>query len=134
MKRMLTAAATLLAAACAPAGPPATEPAPTVMVPAAAATVNPVGTFNFSTTVDGNPITGSIQVTGERDLYGGVIRTSITPDIPITDVTVEGQRMVVTANTPDGPLVLTMNFTGNAFTGGWTLDGDAGDITGQRAP
>ena len=134
MKRLLTAAATLLAAACAPAGPPATVSAPTVMVPAAAAEVNPVGTFNFTTAVDGNQITGSIQVTGDRGLYGGIIRTSITPDIPITDVTVDGQRLVVTANTPDGPLVLTLNFTGNAFTGGWTLDGDAGDLSGQRAP
>jgi hypothetical protein len=95
--------------------------------------VNPVGTFNFTTAVQGEPVTGSIEVTGTPDAYGGTLRTSATPDIGITAVTVQGQRMVATVDTPDGQLVLTLNFTGNTFTGGWTLNGGSGEITGQRA-
>lgn len=135
MKRMLAAAATLLAAACTPAAPPADPmPSASASAPVAAAGVNPLGTFNFSTTVQGDPVTGSIEVTGTPGAYGGTLRTSVTPDIPLSGVTVQGQRMVVTSDTPDGQLVLTLNFEGNAFTGGWTLNGGSGDLTGQRVP
>lgn len=133
MKRTFVAALALLAA-CAPAATPPAEPAPSVAVPAAPAPVNPVGTFNFQTTVQGDPVTGSIEITGTPGAYGGTLRTSVTPDIALSGVTVDGQRMVVVSDTPDGQLVLTMNFTGNTFTGGWTLNGDAGDLTGHRAP
>lgn len=135
MKRTSLAALFLLAA-CAPATPPA-DPTPAPTAPPAVATsaaVNPVGTFEFTTSVNGDMVTGSIEVTGNPGAYGGTIRTSITPDIPVTGVTTNGQQMVVTADTPDGELALTMNFTGDNFTGGWTLGGGSGELRGQRRP
>jgi hypothetical protein len=136
MKRTSFAALVLLAA-CAPAATSAGDPvpAPTTAPPAVttAAAVNPVGTFEFTTSVNGDMVTGSIEVTGNAGAYGGTIRTSATPDIPVRGVTVNGQQMVVTADTPDGELVLTLNFTGNNFTGGWTLGGGSGEMRGQRA-
>ncbi|HEX6373878.1 MAG TPA: hypothetical protein VF006_33425 [Longimicrobium sp.] len=124
MKRMLAAALVLFTAACAASAPPADPPAP--------AALNPVGVFPFTTTVDGNEVTGSVEVTGQPGAYAGVIRTSITPEIPITGVMVSGQEMVVTADTPDGPLTINMTFAGNAFTGAWALSGDTGNLSGSR--
>ncbi|HEV3050417.1 MAG TPA: hypothetical protein VGX50_08925 [Longimicrobium sp.] len=135
MKRTSFAALVLLAA-CAPATPPA-DPMPAPTAPPAVATsavLNPVGTFEFTTSVNGDMVTGSVEVTGNPGAYGGTIRTSATPDIPVTGVAVSGQQMVVTAHTPDGELTLTLNFTGNNFTGGWTLGGGSGEMRGQRKP
>ncbi|HEU4883456.1 MAG TPA: hypothetical protein VFT45_14445 [Longimicrobium sp.] len=119
MKRMLAAALVLFLAACATA-------------PRGPAPLNPVGMFDFQTAVDGNPVTGGLEVTGQAGAYGGFIRTSVTPDIPITGVRVTGQEMVVTGDTPDGPVTITLTFTGDTFTGHWELNGDGGDITGRR--
>lgn len=120
MKRIL-AAALLLAAACAPANP----------TPRA---VNPVGTFEFTTNVNGGEVTGAVEVTGQAGAYGGRVRTSITPDMPITAVVVTGQEMVVSGSAPQGPLTINMTFTGDTFTGSWELGGDGGDLTGRRTP
>ena len=126
-------AALALLAACAPAATPPADPTPAATVaPAPAAAVNPVGTFEFTTSVDGNMLTGSIEVAGSPGAYTGTIRTSATPDIPVSGVLVSGQQMIVTADTPDGPLTLTLNFSGDNFTGGWTLGGGSGELRGQR--
>jgi hypothetical protein len=133
MKRTVVAALALFAA-CAPAASEAPSTGPTTTTAAAPAAVNPVGMFPFTTAVDGNEVTGSIEVTGQAGEYGGTIRTSVTPDIPITGVVVTGQQMVVAADTPDGPLTLTLAFTGDTFTGEWELNGDGGALQGRRAP
>ena len=124
MKRILAAALVLFAAACATAAPAPSGPAP----------LNPVGVFPFTTSVNGGEVTGSVEVTGEAGAYGGTIRTSITQDIPITGVVVTGQEMVVSAQTPDGPLTINMTFTGDTFTGEWELNGDGGTLYGRRNP
>jgi hypothetical protein len=128
MKRMIAAALLLFVAACAPA--PIASPPP--LPPPAA--LNPVGVFEFTTAVDGNEVRGSVEVTGQPGAYGGTVRTSITPDIPVTGVTVTGQTLLVAASTPDGPLTFALTFNGDAFTGRWELNGDGGDVTGHRHP
>jgi hypothetical protein len=119
MKRLLAVVLLLFTAACAstPPGPPP---------------FNPVGTFEFETTVNGGPVTGSVEVTGQEDAYGGTIRTSVTPDLPIAGVAVEGNLMVVTGDTPDGVVTIRMSFTGDNFTGRWELAGDGGPLAGRR--
>lgn len=119
MKRLLAVVLLLLAAACAsaPPGPPPFDP---------------VGVFEFQTTVNGGPVTGSVEVTGQPDAYGGTIRTSATPDLPIAGVAVDGNVLVVTGDTPDGVVTLRMTFTGDDFTGRWELAGDGGTLTGRR--
>jgi hypothetical protein len=120
MKRMLAALVLFLAAcATAPRGP---------------APLNPVGMFEFQTTVNGGPVTGGLEVTGQAGAYHGFIRTSVTQDIPITGVAVTGQQMVVTGDTPDGEVTISLTFVDDNFTGRWTLNGDGGDITGRRTP
>jgi len=131
MKRMTSFAALALLTACAPAAEaPSAGPTP---VAAVAAAVNPVGTFEFTTTADGETLTGSITVSGQPGAYTGRIRTA-HDDIPIIGVSVTGQQMVVTGDTPGGPLTLTLNFTGTTFTGSWAVDGDKSEIRGQRMP
>jgi hypothetical protein len=124
-------AALVLLTACAPAPTreaPSASPAPAT---AAAAALNPVGIFQFTTSDGGETVSGSIEVTGQTGAYGGHIRTP-NDVIVITSVAVTGQQMVVTGDTPGGTLTLTLNFTGNDFTGGWVLAGVTGEMRGQR--
>jgi hypothetical protein len=133
-KRFLAAALVLAAAACstAPAADTGPEPAPTVQAGARGA-MDPVGRYEFSTSVQGQAITGGVEISGTPGSYTGRITTSITPPLPISSVTVEGQSMIVTGMTPDGVLTFRMNFSdATSFTGGWELDGDTGQLTGRK--
>jgi len=131
MKAKLLLAAVLSLAASACAGGPAPEAAPAQS--AAPAAVNPVGRFEFSTTVQGQPVTGAIEIAGAPGAYTGQITTSVTPPLPVASVTVNGQEMVVTGNTPEGVVTLRLAFTdGTSFTGGWELAGDGGTLSGRR--
>jgi hypothetical protein len=110
---------------------PAAAPAP----PAASAAVNPVGRYEFATTLQGQMLTGTMEITGTPGAYAGRITSSATEPIPITTVTVEGQNMTVAGDTPNGPLTIRMTMgEGGAFTGGWTLAGDGATLTGRRLP
>ncbi|HST59074.1 MAG TPA: hypothetical protein VLK84_10305 [Longimicrobium sp.] len=137
MKTRLFLAATLSLAvsACAPAATTTTAGTGmgTSSAPASAATVNPVGRYEFATSVQGQPVTGGMTVGGTPGAYTGQITTSITPPLPISSVTATGQQMVVTGSTPDGALTIRVNFTdATAFTGSWELSGDSGSLTGRR--
>lgn len=137
-KLILAAALSLSAAACSTTPPPETTPGSTTITTtttttARGAAINPVGRFEFTTTVQGQPLTGAIEIAGTAGAYTGQITTSITPPLPISGVTATGQQMVVTGNTPDGTLTIRMNFADAAsFTGGWELAGDSGALTGRR--
>lgn len=137
MKAFATALLLLSAAACTATPPAEPAPAPQPMVapapPPAPAAVNPVGKYEFATTLQGQPLTGTMEITGTPGAYGGRITSSATEPIPITTVTVEGQSMTVAGETGNGTLTIKINFTeGGAFTGGWTLGSDGATLTGRR--
>jgi len=137
---MKTTLATVLllvsAAACAPA--PGAMPAPAAppaaaVAPAAPAALNPVGRYEFSTSLQGQLLTGTLEIAGTAGAYTGRITSSATEPIPITAVTVTGQEMVVAGETPNGTLTIHMTFAGGPnFTGNWTLAGDGAPLTGRR--
>jgi hypothetical protein len=120
-------AALLVLAACACSSNPAPA-APAVPPP-----VNPVGYFEFATEVEGQMVTGSIEIQSvQGGGYTGVLSTTATEPVPVSTVTVEAQKLTASFATPDGAAVLVLNFTGDAFTGTWTYAGMSGVLTGKR--
>jgi len=123
---LLPALALTAACASAPAIPPAE------VVPPTPPPVNPVGMFDFTTTVEGTIVNGTVTVVKTDTGFGGSITTTVTEPVPVRAVTVEGQKLTVTADTPDGPITFTMDFKGDEFAGGWNLGTMAGTHTGKR--
>ena len=112
----------------APAPPP--PPPPATVLPAS---VNPVGEYEFVTTVEGQEVKGTMTVTGAPTAYTGKILTSMFPEMPVLGATVEGQSMIIKSATPDGDLLLHFKFEGNAFTGHWEFNGQpGGNFTGKK--
>ena len=137
MSRTLIALiSTAALAACTSGGgvvPVAAAPAPVVQAPPPPpAPVNPVGQFEFVTELNGNPMKGVIDIHGSVGAYTGKIATDVTPELPVTSVSVTGQVMKLTADTPNGAVTMSFTFVGPAFTGSWELAGTGGAVTGKR--
>jgi hypothetical protein len=136
MKALATVLLLMSSAACAtaPAGEPApAPPATAVPAPPRAAALNPVGKYEFTTSLQGQTLTGTMEIAGTPGAYTGRITSSATEPIPITTVTVEGQNMTVAGETPNGTLTIRMTMAADGtFTGGWTLAGDGATLTGKR--
>lgn len=141
MKTILAATLALGLAACATAKTSTTEaaaPAPvtatttTTVATTPSAALNPVGEYEFATQVNGEAVTGTIEITGTPGAYGGRIVTLKFPEFTVRSASAAGQELTVVAETPNGNVTFRMAFTGNTFTGGWTLGGDTAAITGRR--
>lgn len=109
----------LAVAACAsrPSGPPP---------------LNPVGTYEFSTAVDGQPFGGTMEITGTPGSYSGWIRGDGIPPIPITSVTVQGQSMRIAASLDGTPVAIDLTFNGTQFTGNWSAGEMGGALSGRK--
>ena len=96
--------------------------------------MNPVGTFDFTAlTPDGTPSNGSFTITGSPGAYTGTIsREGGSTDL--TSIAVDGQTLTIGATIPEGAVILTLTFTGNDFTGNWSLPAESmgGAISGKR--
>lgn len=134
LRQFISLVSTAALAACASggSGAPAAAPAPVVQAPPASAPVNPVGEFEFATEVNGSPMKGVIDIHGTPGAYTGKIVSDITPELPLTSVTVSGQTMKLIADTPNGVVTMNVTFTGPAFSGNWELAGTGGSVTGKR--
>ena len=76
---------------------------------------------------------GSFTITGTPGAYSGSIeREGQSGGTPFTSVAVEGQTMTLTANIPEGTVTLRLAFTGNEFTGQWSVQDAGGAITGRK--
>ena len=126
----------LLLAACAsspretvPEAPPAIPETHVVAAPV----LNPVGDFEYSTTLpDGTPVTGVVSIRGTPGAYTGTVDAGALGAFPIKSVVVTGQTMTINAEHPDGPLDLRLAFVADDFKGSWHLGTDAGEIVGKR--
>ena len=96
------------------------------------ADVNPLGRYDFTMTDDGKPATGSMTVTGTPGAYTGQIKTETRPTVTITMLATSGPVMIVTADVPQGVLVVRMRFVGDSITGNWALRSSGGRISGRR--
>lgn len=120
---------TAVPAAVAPAAAATAAPS----APAPAAALNPVGTYEFSTSAQGTDVSGTIVISSVEGRYAGSVVTSATPEAPIKSVSVAGQVITVVIPTPDGSEgVLEMRMDGVAFTGSWSYGGMNGTLSGRR--
>ncbi|MGH7463081.1 MAG: hypothetical protein ACREMA_18900 [Longimicrobiales bacterium] len=95
--------------------------------------INPVGDFEYTTTVDGQPISGVISIVRKDNALTGKILSEAMPEIPITNVTVEARKVTIKATIPDGELTIVLNFEDdNKFAGNWSLADQGGAISGKR--
>jgi hypothetical protein len=138
MKSIATALLLISAAACAatPAAEPVPAPPPPPMAvpaPPAPSALNPVGKYEFASTLNGSLITGTLEITGTPGTYAGRLTSTATEPITISGATVEGQTMTVTGETGNGTLTIRMTFAADGtFTGNWALSGDGAPLTGRR--
>lgn len=121
---------TALAAGCTtvtPAESPAATPAP------AATAFDAAGTYDFSTQVSGEAVSGVVRLArNAAGAWGGSVSSSVTGELPVRAVAVEGSRVRVTAAGGQGDLVLNLNVTGSAVAGNWEYAGQGGSLTGSR--
>jgi len=125
--------ASSLACATSPAAtPPGSSPA-APQTSAVAATLNPVGTYDYTATApDGSTLTGTIIITGSPGAYAGKVERDGLGWTDLTSVTVEGQTLTTTAQIQEGQVVTTATLIGDEFIGKWTLQGFEGTINGKR--
>lgn len=120
-------AAPMPQASPAPAPSPAAQPAP-----APAAAMSPVGTYDFSTTAQGQSIAGVIVITGAPGAYGGSMATQATPELPIRTVAVRGDSVFITLDTPEGEAAVDLKLVGADITGVWSYAGMSGVLSGRK--
>lgn len=117
-----------------PSAAPAPAPAPSPAVaPAPAPASELAGTYDFSTAVQGQTIEGTVIITNVNGRLGGSILTPVTPELPIKSVTTKDSVVTITADTPDGELIIDMKpGVGGEFTGSWTYAGQGGTLRGRK--
>jgi len=71
-------------------------------------------------------------VTGTPGAYTGQIQTETRPTVTISMLATSGPVMIVTADVPQGVLVVRMRFVGDSVTGNWALRISGGRISGRR--
>lgn len=118
-KAALALAALAAAFACAttPAGPPPFDP---------------VGSFEYTAYVEGQPLSGTMTIEEAEEGYEGTILSAAFPPIPITSVTVEGQAGTIEAVGPGGPLLIEFTATDDLIQGTWAMGEEGGDFTATR--
>ena len=122
MRTKLGVLSAVFLTACATAGTPRDGPVD----------VDPVGSYTLTAIIQGSPVRGQMRIAGEPGAYTGAVYTSFTGELPIRSVTVDGDRVFITADTPDGPVDVQITFDGETFSGTWMLGPDTGSIEGRR--
>ena len=125
---------------------PGSAPAPaaaTVMRQAAQAEppkpkdIDPTGSYGVSLVYGGQPLAITLELAKRSDgTLGGTIYVEQTPPLPLSSVTVSGNRVQVGLTDPSGVQV-TLDFTveGAELKGTWaSASGDGSPIVGRRIP
>src|SRR3712207_1996698 len=105
-------AALLLAACAGRAAAPREDTPPTV---------DPAGEYELTFVDDGKPAKAVMLVTGGPGTFGGRIAAETRPEVAITTVTASGPLVTVTADVPQGVLLLRLRLDGDSVSGNWSL-------------
>ena len=141
---VLAAAATIASAApriVSSQAIPDKPPAPAPATPAAAAVdttkdIDPVGTYTVYLTAQGNAMTTTTRI-DKKDGggYTGSITADGIPPLPVTSVSVTGNKVKMTLTAPDGSEAwIEMMVNGEDLTGSWGMANDGSKITGKKSP
>lgn len=94
-----------------------------------------VGTYLFETSIEGQPVTGTMRVERGPD---GAYRGIVTPDwgqppMPIRSVLVTDTTVTINADADGEALVVVMTFAeGGTFTAYWTVGDQGGEATVRK--
>lgn len=133
MKYFRVALLVFLVAACASSPAPVATTAPTQPVPSTTA-VDPVGTYEFSTSIDGQTLTGTVHIEGAPLNYRGRVVTKVFPDMAITNVSVAANVISFVASMGGDDVLVRVVMDGSNFQGSWQGGPDSGDISGRKLP
>jgi hypothetical protein len=95
-------------------------------------TVNPTGEYDLSFTDDGETRSGTMVVQGTPGDYTGRIKADNRPEVAITALAASGPQVIVTADIPQGVLLIRFRMTGDSVRGDWSLRNDGGRMVGVR--
>jgi len=112
-------------AACGSSAPPE---------PPAPAPFDPVGTYTFETTVEGQPITGTVVIERTSTGFGGMITPEVgPPPIPVIGVVTDGRRVTITGDAEGEDLLIIIEVAEDgSYTGTWALGFDGGELVGRK--
>ena len=138
MKTWRVAPILMMIGACASTQPkavatvdPVKSAAPVVQAPKP---FDPTGSWEYSTVVNGETVTGNFVITGTPGAYTGKATSSMLPEFPITSVTVADKTVTMKGMTDNGEVAIVLTMNGDAFTGKWALGESGGDINGKKLP
>ena len=96
--------------------------------------LDPTGRYTLTTFIQGSMVSGGMRIRGEPGDYTGSLYTDFTGELELNSISVEGNQLLGTVSTPDGPadLRLTFDEDGESFTGSWTLGPESGSVSGSR--
>jgi len=95
--------------------------------------LNPAGEYEFTSVDDGQSFTADLKIEGEPGKYRGTIRRRDRDiSFSFTDVGVSGDKMIIVADVRSSVFVLRFYFTGDTFTGNWSLGSDGSELKGKR--
>jgi hypothetical protein len=135
----VAAVATMVSACAAPAQQAAVQPPqPAVTQPPAQQPAqpawDPAGIYDFTTEVQGMAIRGVLTLRrGEQGLTG-TVSTEVGGELPLSRVVMDGRRAEIRAATPQGDMVMRVEWVeDDRMAGGWDLGGMvSGTMAGQR--
>lgn len=94
---------------------------------------DPVGTYSYIAEVEGiGDLSGTISIEGSEGAYEGQITNEMGPALAISEVTVAGQNVTISADGPDGPLTIVFLVTDNALSGSWAMGPMGGNFSGTK--
>jgi hypothetical protein len=115
--------------------PPAAPAAPAAVTDTTK-DIDPVGTYTVYLTAQGNAMTTTTRIDKKADgTYTGSVNGDGIPPLPVTSVTVTGNKVTLSITAPDGSeAIIEMWVKGDDITGRWSMANDGSNLTGKKSP
>jgi hypothetical protein len=95
------------------------------------ATLDPVGTYEYTTSVEGQTMIGTMTITGSPGAYSGTISSDMGT-IPMRNISIEGMELSFLGDLPDVTVSFILLFDGDSFEGEWDAGGMMGLMSGTK--